>query len=313
MNPLYRPMPAPSGRTRRRRGIWRLTVRFAAGAGVLIAAAVAGTLGVAEWKARTHYDVPEHPLHVPTDQATVERGARLAQVRFCADCHGNGLTGRVMAEEPLLGRIAPPNLTNGRALGALTDREWERAVRHGVRADGAPLLIMPAHEFTNITDDDLAAIIAWARRLPAVTAQVPPTYVAPLIKVLDVAGQVQVYPASIIDHQATHAAHLDAEPTPAYGKYMASTCTGCHGMGLSGGRIPGTPPDWPVAANITPTGIGHYTREDLTRLLRTGVRPDGSQVVDGMPWRFTRSLSDTEIAAIYAYLKTVPPRPFGNR
>ena len=312
MNPLYRPMPA-SRSARRRRGFWRLTLRFAAGAGLLLAAAVGGALGVAEYRARAHYDVPVHTITVPTDQATVERGARLAQVRFCADCHGTGLTGKVMAEDPALGRIAPPNLTNGRALGALTDAEWERAVRHGVRADGSPLLIMPAHEFTNITDEDLGAIVAWARRLPAVTAQVPPTHVGPLIKVLDVAGQVEVYPAMLIDHQAAHRAHRDAEPTADYGRYMASTCTGCHGTGLSGGKIPGTPPDWPVAANITPSGIGHYTLEDLTRVLRTGVRPDGSQVNDGMPWRFTKSLDDTEIAAIYAYLKTVPAKPFGNR
>jgi mono/diheme cytochrome c family protein len=313
MNPLYRPLPAPRERTRRRHGIWRLTLRFAAGAGVLFAAGIGGALGVAEWKARAHYEVPDHPLTIPTDQASVERGARLAQVRFCAECHGMGLIGRVVAEDPALGRIAPPNLTNGRAQGPLTDREWERAVRHGVRADGSPLLIMPAHEFTGITDEDLGAIIAWARRLPAVTAQVAPTKVGPVIKVLDVAGQVQVYPASLIDHTAPHLAHRTEAPTVDYGKYMASTCTGCHGIGLSGGKIPGTPPDWPAAANITPTGIGHYSLADLKRVLRTGVRPDGRHVNEGMPWKFTRSLNDTEIAAIYAYLKTVPPKPYGNR
>jgi mono/diheme cytochrome c family protein len=312
MNPLYRPMLTPRA-PRRRRGIWRLTFRFAAGAGLLLLAAVGGTLAIAEVRAHKHYDVPDHPLTVPTDQASIERGARLAQVRFCADCHGAGLTGRVMAEDPMLGRIAPPNLTNGRAQGALTTTEWERAVRHGVRADGSPLLIMPAHEFTGISDDDLAAIIAWARRLPALTAQVPPTYVSPLIKALDVANQLEVYPASLITHDTPHPTHMVAEPTPAYGKYLASTCTGCHGAGLSGGHVPGTPPDWPAAANITPAGIGHYQLEDLTRLLRTGVRPDGSHVNDGMPWRFTRSLDDTEIAAIYAYLKTVPSKAYGNR
>jgi mono/diheme cytochrome c family protein len=301
--------PAP----RRRRGVWRLTLHLAAGAGLLLVAAVAGTFAVAEKRARTHYDVPSHVIHVATDSETVARGARLAQVRFCADCHATGLVGKVLAEDPALGRIAPPNLTAGRALGALTDTEWERAVRHGVRADGSPLLIMPAHEFTQITDDDLAAIVAYARQLPASTATLAPTEIGPLIKVLDVAGQVEVYPASLIDHNKPHLSHLAPEPTAAYGKYMASTCTGCHGTGLSGGKIPGTPPDWPAAANITPTGIGHYSLADLTRLLRTGIRPDGSHVNDGMPWKFTQSLDDTEIAAIYAYLKTVPPSEYGKR
>jgi mono/diheme cytochrome c family protein len=298
---------------RRRRGILRLTMRVAAGAGVLVGGALLTVFAMAEVRARAHYDVPAHTITVPTDSVSVARGARLAQARFCADCHGEGLTGRIMIESPAIGRLAPPNLTVGRTGGALTDVEWERAVRHGVRADGSALRIMPSHEFTEITDADLAAIVAYARTLPAATAPVPSTEAGPVIKALDVAGQVELYPAALIDHAKPHRAQLTAEATPAYGKYMASTCTGCHGPGLSGGKMPGAPPDWPVAANITPSGIGHYTLADFTRLLRTGVRPDGSQVKDGMPWKFTRSLDDTEIAAIYAYLKTVPPREYGHR
>lgn len=292
-----------------------VSARFAilTGAGIVVGGALLTVLGISEVRARRHYDVPEHRLTVPTDQATIDHGARLAQVRFCADCHGDGLTGRVLAEGAAIGRLVPPNLTNGRAPRALTDQEWERAVRHGVRADGRALRIMPSHEFTQITDADLAAIVAYARHLPGSTAPLPSTEIGPLIKALDVAGLVDAYPASLIDHETPHAAQLAATPTPAYGKYMASTCTGCHGTGLSGGKIPGTPPEFPPAANITPAGIGHYTLDDLTRLLRTGVRPDGSHVNDGMPWKFTRSLDDTEIAAIYAYLKTVSPREYGHR
>lgn len=304
---------AGAARSRRRRGALLLTVRLASGAGILVVSALVAVVAIAETRARRHYDVPPHTITVPTDQPTVVRGARLARARFCADCHGDALTGRVMAESPELGRIAAPNLTSGRAPRALTDQEWERAVRHGVRADGSALRIMPSHEFTELTDDDLAAIIAHARQLPPSTAPSPTTVAGPLMKALDVAGIFPLYPASVIDHTKPHRARLAAERTPAYGKYMASTCTGCHGPGLSGGKTPGAPPDWPVAANITPSGIGHYTLADLTRLLRTGVRPDGSHVNDGMPWKFTQSLDDTEIAAIYAYLRTVPPRAYGRR
>lgn len=298
---------------RRRRGALRVTMRVLTGASIALGGSLLVAFAVSERRARTHFDVPSHSLVVPTDEGAIARGARLSQVRFCADCHASGLVGRIMAEDPALGRIAPPNLTNGRAPRPLTTEEWERAVRHGVRADGTPLKIMPAHEFTGISDDDLSAIVAYARSLPAVRTSWLPTQVGPIIKVLDVAGQVELYPARLIDHRAPHPSRLTPEPTAAYGKYMASTCTGCHGQGLSGGKIPGTPPDWPVAANITPAGIGHYTLADLTRLLRTGVRPDGSAVIDGMPWRYTQSLTDTEIAAIYAYLRTVPPREYGHR
>jgi hypothetical protein len=32
-----------------------------------------------------------------------------------------------------------------------------------------------------------------------------------------------------------------------------------------------------------------------------------------MPWQYTRSMTDDEINAVFAYLKTVPSRPFGQR
>lgn len=299
--------------SRPRRGALRLTLRILGGGGAALGALVLSVFGVAEYRARVHHDVPSHRLAVPTDSVSIRHGARLAQVRFCTECHSAGLIGRVMADEPAIGRIAPPNLTNGRLPAPLTDDEWERAVRHGVRPDGSALRIMPSHEFTGLSDDDLGAIVAYARSLPASDVAVPATTLGPLLKVLDVAGQLAVYPASEIDHHLPHPARVVAEPTPAYGRYVASTCTGCHGMGLSGGKIPGTPPDFPPAANITPNGIGHYTLEDMKRLLRSGVRPDGSRVNAGMPWRFTQSLDDTEITAIYAYLRTVPAREYGNR
>ena len=32
-----------------------------------------------------------------------------------------------------------------------------------------------------------------------------------------------------------------------------------------------------------------------------------------MPWRLTRQMTDVELRALYAHLKTVPPQPYGNR
>ena len=108
-------------------------------------------------------------------------------------------------------------------------------------------------------------------------------------------------------------AHVEAEPTARYGAYLAAGCTGCHGPGDSGGKIPGTPPDWKPAANITPAGIGHYTEADFIRALREGRRPNGAPIDSLMPWRLTREMTDVELRALYAYLRTVPARPYGNR
>jgi mono/diheme cytochrome c family protein len=91
-------------------------------------------------------------------------------------------------------------------------------------------------------------------------------------------------------------------------------CTGCHGPGLSGGPIAGGPPDWPPAANLTPTGLGHYTEADFIRALREGVRPGGVPIDAAMPVaRITRHMTDVELRALYAYLRSVPPRPYGSR
>ena len=237
----------------------------------------------------------------------------MATIRGCVDCHGDNLAGRVVLDDPAIGRLAGANLTGGRASGALTSRDWERAVRHGVRSDSTGLLIMPAHEFTGISDEDLGSVIAYAQSLPGVAATPPLTRAGPVIRALSVAGGVTLIPAEIIDHGKAHPARVETEPSARYGAYLAATCIGCHGPGLSGGKIPGAPPDWKPAANITPEGIGHYTEQSFMTALRSGRRPDGSPIDTLMPWRLTKHMTDVELRAVYAYLRTVPPKPFGGR
>lgn len=58
--------------------------------------------------------------------------------------------------------------------------------------------------------------------------------------------------AQRIIHALPPSTPIDSGVTAEHGAYVANMCTGCHGEKLSGGRIPGGPPDWPVAANITP-------------------------------------------------------------
>ena len=262
--------------------------------------------------ART-YTVPDHAISPRTDSASLALGARLVKVRGCVDCHGANLGGNVMFDDPAIGRLAAPNLTSGGRGAELEPRDWERAVRHGVRRDGLPLRIMPAEEFTTMADDELESIVGYIRSVPAVTSTQPAPRLGPVIRGLFLAGQVVLLPAETIDHATTHASHVEPAPTARYGEYLAIGCTGCHGPGLSGGKIPGAPPDWKPAANITPSGIGHYSEADFIGILRTGARPDGSKVDSLMPWRLTKEMTDVELKAIYAYLKTVPAKEYGNR
>jgi hypothetical protein len=93
-------------------------------------------------------------------------------------------------------------------------------------------------------------------------------------------------------------------------------CVGCHGEGMSGGPIPGVPPEWPEAANLTPdaTGLESWSEEQFTRVLRTGVRPDGRQIdATYMPWKQLALFSNDELHAIWLHLRTLTKKPRGQR
>jgi mono/diheme cytochrome c family protein len=176
------------------------------------------------------------------------------------------------------------------------------------------LLVMPADDYAPMSDADVGALIAYIRSLPPVDSQLPPSQIRPLGQILLGAGLLPSFPAELIDHQAKREA-VPPGVTAEYGRYLAMTggCTGCHGPGLSGGPIPGVPPDFPPARNITPTGIGNWTDADFFRALREGKRPDGSAIDTFMPWMATRQMTDDEIKALLTYLRTVPPRADGMR
>jgi mono/diheme cytochrome c family protein len=285
----------------------------AAGLVGIFVLAGATTYGLSESRMSKRFDVPQHSITPRTDSASLAIGARLVKVKGCVDCHGANLGGSVMIDNFALGRLAGPNLTVGGRGAELQPQDWERAIRHGVRRDGSPLRVMPANEFTGMADDELESIVGYVRSLPALTTPTMPTRVGPVIRALFVAHQFDLLPAELIEHPKAHIAHIDAEPTPKYGEYVAAGCKGCHGAGMSGGKIPGAPPDWKAAANITPTGIGRYSEDDFIRILRTGTRPDGTMLDTLMPYRLTKEMTDVELKALFAYLKTVPPKEFGNR
>jgi len=302
----------PSRPSRARR-VLRWAGRVTAGVVALLCVAGAAVYGLSERRMRAHFDVAEHPLAITSDSATLARGRHLAAIHGCTECHGPALGGRVLLENAAIGRIAAPNVSVGGRGAALTPADWERAVRHGLRRDGSPLLFMPAHEFAGAADDEVAAIVAFALSLPAQHTTVPPMAPGPLARALFLTGQIALVPAERIDQAAPHAAHVVVAPDSAYGAHLAAGCIGCHGPTYAGGKIPGTPPDWPPAPNLTPTGIGRWTLDDFERALREGRRPDRSPIRPPMPLGATRQMTDVELEALWAYLRTLPPRPTGTR
>ena len=131
--------------------------------------------------------------------------------------------------------------------------------------------------------------------------------------ILIATGEVQ-FAFDKIDHHAPRSG-VPPGPNAAWGEVLVTTCTGCHGPGLSGGPIPGGDPAWPPARNITPheTGLGNWTREDFVTAVQQGRRPDGTPVLAPMPWEAYAGLTSEDIEAMWQYLRTVPPREIGNR
>jgi mono/diheme cytochrome c family protein len=79
---------------------------------------------------------------------------------------------------------------------------------------------------------------------------------------------------------------------------------------LAGGSAINTPVFRAVGPNITPdteTGIGNWSDDQIINAIRNGKRPDGTIIGPPMPIAYYRNMSDSDVRAIVAYLRTVKP------
>jgi mono/diheme cytochrome c family protein len=63
-----------------------------------------------------------------------------------------------------------------------------------------------------------------------------------------------------------------------------------------------------VSANITPTGLRTRTDDDIKRIITTGVRPGGAPMLPPMAFAYYRHISDSDLDAIVAYLRSLAPK-----
>lgn len=274
---------------------------------VLLLVAAGSVYALSNRKLHHSYQVAVKPVTIPTDEASVLRGKHVALTRGCVECHGKDLAGNKVIDDPAIGRMDGPNLTGG--VGSITQTftndDWVRAIRHGVGKDGHPLVLMPSIEFSHFSDDDLGALISYLKTLPVVNRDRVPITVGPVARALILAGEIKLA-AEHIDHAGLVPPVVIPGVTAEYGHYLAAGCMGCHGDQLAGGKIPGGPPDWPPSRNLTPAGdLAKWTEPDFFRALQTGTRPDGSKLSPVMPAVYG-NMTDTEIKALWAYIKTVP-------
>jgi len=280
------------------------------------AASVVGGKAMGERKLVRTIALQVVPVDVRGDAGQVEQGRYLFSTRGCVDCHGANGAGKTVIEEGAM-LVISPNITAGAnsVTSAYTVADWVRTVRHGVKPNGNPVMIMPSEEYNRLTDNDMAALIAYARQLPPAAGSAAVVRLPTMVKVLYAFGAMKDA-AETIDHALPPPLPVAPAVSLEHGAYVANSCMGCHGARLSGGVIPGTPPSWPVAANLTP-GKGsvmhrYPTADVFMATLRSGQRPDGTPISQVMPTSSLRHMTDTDLLAVYRFLKTLPPVAAGK-
>jgi mono/diheme cytochrome c family protein len=257
--------------------------------------------------------------------ARLQRGDYLVHaVMHCMGCHSKfdakanppvlaalEGSGQVLFEEGGL-RIIAPNITSDpeTGIGKWSDDAIGRAIREGIGADGSTLFpVMPYEQFRHLSDEDLASIVVFLRSLRPAHSDLPPNNIPFLF-----ARLIQGVPKPV-----TEPVPEPDRSTPAkYGAYLVKmgTCTDCHtplnpkfqpipGMEMAGGN----PMEKDIhSANITPdpSGIGYYDEALFVQTMRTGsVRARPLKLI--MPWWIFRNMTDDDLKAMFAYLRTLKP------
>lgn len=292
--------------------------RVGLGLGLLLVLGVAMLLFASmlgDRKRQRSVDVTVPGVAWATDAQGIARGHYLYRSRGCADCHGLDGGGREFINDGKGMRVRGPNITQGSPVARYTAQDWERIIRHGVRADGRAALVMPSEDYNRLTNADLAALVGYVRTLESRSGGEVVMELPLPVKVLYGLGVIRDA-SEKIDHSLAPAQPVAAAVNAQHGAYVANMCIGCHGPGLSGGTIPGGPPDWPPAANLTPgpgsAMVRYPDANTFVTMLRAGKRPDGSTIAV-MPFESLRELNDTDAQALYAFLQTVPPQSAGQR
>ncbi len=257
---------------------------------------------------------------------SAERGEYLVQGPMgCGNCHTpfgpagfdttRDLGGRLVDQTQAYTVIAP-NITPGSRIADWSDEDLARAIREGIRPDGS--LIgppMPFAMYRGLGDEDLASVVTYLRRMPAVAGD-------PGASVYNI-GRPLAYGPPVQNVTAP-----ERGATAEYGAYLAgpvSHCMECHtpmgpkgpmlhtALGAGGFEFVG-PWGVSVAPNLTdgPDGLADYTDDEIKAMITRGQRPDGEAMLPPMPYGYLAKMTPEDLDAIVLYLRTLPARPSGG-
>jgi mono/diheme cytochrome c family protein len=257
----------------------------------------------------------------------VARGAYLANAADCVACHtdrehgGRPYAGGRMIATPF-GTFYSPNITPdpGTGIGRWSEAQFARALRDGMRPDGANLYpVFPYTSFTKIVDADAQAIWAYLSSLPPVRRRNRSDAVAfpfswrPLLTIWKL----------LFFNRGPFRRNPNRSAAYNRGAYLVTAlahCGECHtprnwlGASEPSRFLAGTAhgPDGKPVPNITPdreTGIGKWSEADIETLLFDGQKPDFDFVGGAMAEvvSSTARLTDADRHAIGVYLRSLPP------
>lgn len=279
----------------------------------------------------------------------VARGRYIVNdVAMCSFCHtprlsdgapdlsmflaGNPCFDDTAPDDDEMGCISTRNLTNHETgLANATDEEVKQALTEGIGVDGRNLVpVMPYWVFHNMTDEDLDAIVAYLRTIPGVDNMTPPSQ-APWT---EPEATLPPLDPAVIPSPAEDYPERESAERGRYLSTMASLCVDCHTPEMTpfgfdfdftkimgGGRgfpaetfgFPVPPfPEFIYTSNLTThsTGIEGWTKEDIVKVMKEGVRPDGMGVcapTHGGPSSPFAGLTDQDVEDIANYLLSIPP------
>ena len=267
------------------------------------------------------------PATTAVAQTPVERGSYLVNtVMTCHNCHTpmgpNGpqfdkaLSGGLRFNEPpfdVTGSNLTPDPETG--LGKWSDADFKTALLEGIRPSGHHLAeVMPTGFYKILTPGDLDGIIAYLRSLKPVSN-----------KVRDPVYKMEI-PHKVFPGAEKPMSEADLGDKVKRGFYLVTIahCMECHtpfgppgtgadfqnSLGKGGRDFPG-PWGTSTSRNITSSktkGIGDWSDADIKRAITQGVRKDGSRLKPPMGYPYYTKMTDGDLDAIVAYLRTVPPQ-----
>lgn len=267
-------------------------------------------------------------LKVEVTPERVARGEKIATV-LCNGCHANNdnrLIGKAILDLPAeFGKAYSLNITQDKeeGIGNWTDGEIMYFLKTGIKRNGKYSPIMP--KLPRMADEDVKSVIAYLHsdRYPvqATKGKQPEQAPSLLLKVLT---NTVMKPLEPIKEPINVP---DSTDIVAFGKYVANdmiACYACHSkdfskqdplhpensLGFYGGGNPMPNLEGQIipSSNITfdeETGIGKkYTEAQFVDAVKLCKKPDGGTLRYPMQPHIT--LTDYEVKAVYAYLKTIP-------